>query len=104
MATAESQGHLDGAGRQGQPSNSPPASTSGRPSNPSGPRTIPPRSPSRRDEEVLRVGGQQYHVAHTVLLLLRMLQGYMTFQGAVPLLAPEIARRAVDLLKVTITS
>lgn len=50
------------------------------------------------------MGGQQYHVAHTVLLLLRMLQGYMTFQGAVPLLAPETARRAVDLLKVTITS
>lgn len=50
---------------------------------------------------MLWLGGQRYHVAHTVLLLLRMLQAYMTFQEAVPLLAAETARRAVDLLKVT---
>lgn len=50
---------------------------------------------------MLRVGGQRHHVAHTVLLLLRMLQAYMTFQQAVPLLAAETARRAADLLKVT---
>ena len=40
-------------------------------------------------------------MAHTVLLLLRMLQTYMTFQQAVPLLAADTARRAVELIKVT---
>lgn len=78
------------AGRQGQQSEGTPA-TSGR----------PPSTPHKSSEEdVLRIAGQRYHVAHTVLLLLRMLQSYMTFQEAVPLLAAETARRAVDLLKV----
>ena len=49
---------------------------------------------------MLRVSGQGYHVAHTVLLLSKMLQSYMTFQEAVPLLAADTARRAVELLKV----
>ena len=99
MAAAESRADHDGAGRQGQLSDSPQPSTSARPSNPSGPRTTSPHG--RHEEEVLRVAGQRFHVAHTVLLLLRMLQGYMTFQEAVPLLAAETARRAVDLLKVS---
>ena len=94
---------IDGPSRQGQPSESPEPSTSGRPSHPLEPRTTSRHSNSRHEEEVLTVGGQRYHVAHTVLLLLRMLQAYMTFQEAVPLLAAETARRAVDLLKVDIT-
>ena len=99
VGTAELTADEDGAGRQGQPSDSPQASTSGRPSNPSGPRTTTPHG--RHEEEVLRIAGQRYHVAHTVLLLLRMLHRYMAFQEAVPLLAAETARRAVDLLKVS---
>ncbi|KAL3152085.1 hypothetical protein ABBQ32_001192 [Trebouxia sp. C0010 RCD-2024] len=99
-STLELTGDLDGAPRQGQPSESPKASTSGRASHPSERRTTTPHSHSRQEEEVLRVGGQRHHVAHTVLLLLRMLQAYMTFQQAVPLLAAETARRAADLLKV----
>ena len=99
VAAAESEADQDGAGRQGQLSDSPQPSTSARPSNPSGPRTTTPHS--RHEEEVLRVAGQRFHVAHTVLLLLRMLQAYMTFQEAVPLLAAETARRAVDILKVS---
>ena len=48
---------------------------------------------------MLRLAGQRFHVAHTALLLLRMLQSYMTFQETVPSLVAETARRAVDLLK-----
>ena len=98
MAAAESKADQGGAGRQGQLSGSPQPSTSARPPNASGPRTPTPHG--RHEEEVLRVAGQRLHVAHTVLLLLRMLQSYITFQDAVPLLAAETARRAVDLLKV----
>ena len=47
------------------------------------------------------MGAQKLHVAHTALLLLRMLQAYMTFQEAVPFLIADTARRAVDLLKVS---
>jgi len=82
---------------KGVPDTNPP-STSGRPSDP-----IPPhRRPNHKHEEdVLRVKEQGFHVAHTVLLLLRMLQTYMAFQQAVPLLAADTARRAVELIKVT---
>ena len=97
--SAESKADQNGAGRQGQLLDSPQASTSARRPNPSGPRTTTPHS--RHEEEVLRVAGQRYHVAHTMLLLLRMLQSYMIFQEAVPLLAAETARRAVELLKVS---
>lgn len=97
--SAEVKADQNGAGRQEQLSDSPQASTSARPPNPSGSRTTAPHG--RHEEEVLRVAGQRYHVAHTVLLLLRMLQSYMTFQEAVPLLAAETARRAVELLKVS---
>lgn len=41
-------------------------------------------------------------MAHTVLLLLRMLQTYMTFLHAVPLLAADTARRAVELIKASL--
>lgn len=90
-------GSDEGSDRQGQQSDSPPASTSGRPPNPSRPFSS---SHSKHEEDVLRISGQGYHVAHTVLLLSKMLQSYMTFQEAVPLLAAETARRAVELLKV----
>lgn len=99
MAAVEAKADRDRAGRQGQLSDSPQASTSACPPKPSGPRTTAPHV--RHEEEVLRIAGQRYHVAHTVLLLLRMLQSYMTFQEAVPLLAAETARRAVELLKVS---
>lgn len=97
--SAEVQADQDEAGRQGQLSDSPQASTSAGPPKPSGPHTTAPHG--RHEEEVLRIAGQRYRVAHTVLLLLRMLQSYMTFQEAVPLLAAETARRAVELLKVS---
>lgn len=97
VAAAESKADQDGAGRQGQLSDSPQLGTSARPPDPSRPRTTTLHG--RHEEEALRVAGQRLHVAHTVLLLLRMLQGYMAFQDAVPLLAAETARRAVDLLK-----
>ncbi|DBA81853.1 hypothetical protein WJX77_011322 [Trebouxia sp. C0004] len=63
---------------------------------------IPPHHSTnhKHAEDVLRVKEQGFHVAHTVLLLLRMLQTYMTFQQAVPLLAADTARRAVELIKV----
>ncbi len=77
---------------------SPPASTSGRSSHPPSP---PPEPNHKHEDDVLTVTGQGFHVAHTVLLLLRMLQTYMTFQQAVPLLAADTARRAVELLKVS---
>ena len=97
-AAAEPEIQQQDAGRQAQQSETSPASTSGRPPYLSTMQTLPRH---RHEEDVLRIAGQSYHVAHTVLLLLRMLQSYMTFQEAVPLLAAETARRAVDLLKVT---
>ena len=71
--------------------------TSGRPSDPISPYLSPNH---KHEEDVLRVKEQGFHVAHTVLLLLRMLQTYMAFQQAVPLLAADTARRAVELIKV----
>ncbi len=96
-ACAGSQASEEEARPRGAPDTNPP-STSGRPSDP-----IPPHhSPNHKHEEdVLRVKEQGFHVAHTVLLLLRMLQTYMIFQQAVPLLAADTARRAVELIKVT---
>ncbi|KAA6426324.1 MAG: VPS54 isoform 2 [Trebouxia sp. A1-2] len=80
---------------RGAPDTNPP-STSGRPSDPKPPHHSPNH---KHQEDVLRVQEQGFHVAHTVLLLLRMLQTYMTFQQAVPLLAADTARRAVELIK-----
>ena len=62
------------------------------------------RSVSKHDEELLRVTGHSFHVAHTAVVLLRMLQTYMAFQQAVPLLMPDTARTALDLLKVSTPS
>lgn len=76
---------------------SPLASTSGRPPTHASP---PGHASSRHEADTLHISGQGYHVAHTVLLLLRMQQTYLSFRGAVPLLAAETARRATDLLKV----
>ncbi len=82
---------------RGAPDTNPP-STSGRPSDPKPPHLSPNH---KHEEDVLRVKEQGFHVAHTVLLLLRMLQTYMAFQQAVSLLAADTARRAVELIKVT---
>ena len=91
---------LQASGEEASPRGGPdtnPPSTSGRPSDPFPPHRRPTH---KHEEDVLRVKEQGFHVAHTVLLLLRMLQTYMAFQQAVPLLAADTARRAVELIKV----
>lgn len=87
--------------RPSTPPHNPPASVSGRPSNPSPPSH---HANGRHETDKLHINNQGYHVAHTVLLLLRMQQTYLAFRDAVPLLAAETARRAADLLKVGVAA
>lgn len=95
---AGSQATDEAARPPGLPDTAPPT-TSGRPSDPTPGHHRPHQT---HEADVLRVKGQGFHVAHTVLLLLRMLQTYQTFLHAVPLLAADTARRAVELIKASL--
>lgn len=98
FCVGEAEPSLSEQARPNTPPHSPPTSTSGRPPTPTPPSH---HANGRHEADKLYVNSQGYHVAYTVLLLLRMQQTYLTFQDAVPSLAAEIARRATDLLKVT---
>ncbi|KAK9830219.1 hypothetical protein WJX72_010418 [[Myrmecia] bisecta] len=49
---------------------------------------------------VLVLGLQRFHVVNTALMLLKLLEEYLTFQDLVPAFGGEVARRVVELLKV----
>ena len=58
------------------------------------------RSLPQKDEDRLAVAGQQYFVVEGELALLDMLRQYHELQQLAPELAPEIAHRTIELIKV----
>ena len=66
--------------------------------------TITPPEVGGADEgasPTLAVAGQQYHVAHTQLVLLEtLLAEYLAFKDAVPAMSGEVAQRVLESLKI----
>ena len=54
------------------------------------------------DATKLRVGGEEFSVVDSELLLLELLEKYLHFVDAVPNLAAEALHRVVELIKVAL--
>ena len=55
------------------------------------------------DAAKLRVGGEEFSVVDSELLLLELLENYLQFVDAVPSLAAEALHRVVELVKVALS-